>query len=85
MNGTTSGGFVNDELHGTLDRTVQRLLSILAWADCQEASFLVAAGDLKGAAGRLVDATAKLEAVARLKRGERRTFWRPVVSRFQAR
>lgn len=58
---------------------VERLLSVLAWADCREASLLVAAGDIKSAAARLADATAKFEAVARYGRRHRRTFWRPMV------
>ena len=58
---------------------VQRLLSVLAWADCQEASFRLAAGDVKGTADRVVQAIAKLDAVRRLGRRRRGGFWRPMV------
>lgn len=58
---------------------VQRLLFILAWADCREASLLLAAGDLGGAASRVLDAAAKLEEVARFARQKPRAIWRPIV------
>jgi hypothetical protein len=60
---------------------IQRLLSVLAWADCRDASFLLAAGDVKRAAERLIAATAKLEAVVRFTHPVRRPFWRPMVNR----
>jgi hypothetical protein len=56
-----------------------RLLIVLAWADCQEAAWLLAARDRGLAARRVVMAVRKLEEAARIARKRRRPVWRPVL------
>jgi len=50
MNGGEDRASVTLGAHVVADGGIRRLLSILAWADCQEATFLVAGRDYKGAA-----------------------------------